>query len=446
MKKIFSWFLSNLLLILVVIAVIYSYMFWGNLTGSDTPAGKAVAYLSKEFDGVGQFVEGVKTKQAKLSGQQSTTETDTVMSDAVDMQVDKTAEPKVVDDKAIEDKAMAVSLKQIPEDDMLNAEINLDSVTATGSEVAVQLANEAVSAEQSDQAATKAVTEERASVERSQDAESQKDESQQASELVLVEPQPVSISYNHNNMQVQQNSEGEVETRPQLPMQSQLQSEMQSQTQPQMQSLNGKAENVTMQKTETALVDSQKNNSLDNAKTSQDVTEAVAEVVAVAESANDTSDKQNGSNDDISKAKISSDGFVPVEIAEQLESVKESDDIVNNLSVDKSDLAAESMISIQEIWATARKSFYQKNYALSEQSYQTVIAETENNFDAYGELGNVYFNQGKHAQASEAYLNAATILLQNGDVQRAQSLLQVLQHLDPAKAKQLQQLIDASLS
>ena len=432
MKKIFRWFLSNLLLILVIIAVIYSYMFWGNLTGSDTPAGKAVAYLSKEFDGVGKFVEGVKTKQAKLSGQQSTTETDTVMSDAIDMQVDKTAED-VAESKAVGDQAIAVSTQLVSENDMQNAEINLNSATVTSSDLAVMAAKEAASAEQSDQAVTK----EQTSVEHSQENELQQDESQQASELVPVEPQPVSISYNHNNMHVQQNSEGLVETHPQLLTQSETQSEMQSQTQPQ----NGKAEGVTMQKVETALVDSQKNISLDDAQVTEDVTE----VVAVAGSTNN-SDKQSDSNDNISKDKISSDDFVPVEIAEQLENVNESGAIVNDLSVDRSDMATAAKMSIQDIWVTARKSFYQKNYSLSEQSYQTIIAATENNFDAYGELGNVYINQGKHAQAAEAYLHAATILLQKGDVQRAKSLLQVLQQLDPAKAMQLQQLIDASLS
>ena len=98
-------------------------------------------------------------------------------------------------------------------------------------------------------------------------------------------------------------------------------------------------------------------------------------------------------------------------------------------------------MSIPETWVIARKSFYQKKYDLSEKSYRSVIAGTKDNFDAYGELGNVYFNQGKDAQAAEAYLQAATILLVKGDIQRAQSLLQVLQQLDAAKAKQLQRLI-----
>ncbi|MBE9568754.1 MAG: hypothetical protein IMF14_08660, partial [Proteobacteria bacterium] len=55
--------------------VIYGYMFWGNLTGKDTPAGEAIAYLSSEFESVGTFVSAVKNKQAKLSAERSESET-----------------------------------------------------------------------------------------------------------------------------------------------------------------------------------------------------------------------------------------------------------------------------------------------------------------------------------------------------------------------------------
>ena len=69
-KKILRWLLSNLLLILVIVSVIYCYMYWGNLTGKNTPAAKAVAFLSQKFNGVDEFIEGVKNKQARLAGSQ----------------------------------------------------------------------------------------------------------------------------------------------------------------------------------------------------------------------------------------------------------------------------------------------------------------------------------------------------------------------------------------
>jgi len=102
--------------------------------------------------------------------------------------------------------------------------------------------------------------------------------------------------------------------------------------------------------------------------------------------------------------------------------------------------------AIRDTWVTARKSFYQRRYDLSEQSYREVINNTTDNFDAYGELGNVYFNQGKNAEAAKAYFEAASILVRKGQVRRARSLIGLLKHLDDRKATELQKLIDATTS
>ena len=67
--KIIRWLLSHSFLILLIVVVIYGYMFWGNLFGKETPAGKAIAYLSSEFVEVEEFVNAVKAKQAQLSGE-----------------------------------------------------------------------------------------------------------------------------------------------------------------------------------------------------------------------------------------------------------------------------------------------------------------------------------------------------------------------------------------
>ncbi|MFV9615936.1 MAG: hypothetical protein ACNYZG_08270, partial [Gammaproteobacteria bacterium] len=69
--KIIRWLLSHTVLILLIVAVIYGYMFWGNLAGEDTPAGKALAYLSNEFEEIDEFVAAIKAKQEKSSQQKS---------------------------------------------------------------------------------------------------------------------------------------------------------------------------------------------------------------------------------------------------------------------------------------------------------------------------------------------------------------------------------------
>ena len=55
--KLIRWLLSNIILIALVLALTYAYVYWDNLTGEDTPAGKAIAYLSVEYDEVREFLD-----------------------------------------------------------------------------------------------------------------------------------------------------------------------------------------------------------------------------------------------------------------------------------------------------------------------------------------------------------------------------------------------------
>jgi len=295
--KIIRWLISHSLLILLIVVVIYGYMFWGNLAGEDTPAGKALAYLSSEFVEVEDFITAVKNKQAKLSAQN-------------------------------------------PSDQKPAAELTAESET-----VAV-------------------VTVEGAATQNQADTAVNKNTQPLSNEQRSIEQKPVSISYSHNQMQVKQNSAGIVE-----------------------------AENIEV----------------NQAQSSQQ-----KEVVA-------TKDK-----------------FVSAEVEKQLNSVNERGKVIS----DAQQQAENSGDEVKATWISARKSFYQRKYDLSEQSYQKVIDSTEDNFDAYGELGNVYFNQGKKEQAASAYFEAAAILVRKGDVNRARSLMGLLRHLDKSKADELKKLID----
>jgi len=299
--KIIRWLISHSLLILLIVVVIYGYMFWGNLAGEDTPAGKALAYLSSEFVEVEDFITAVKNKQAKLSGQNSSDQKPAA---------ELTAEPETV-------------------------------AVVTDTETATQ--------NQADAAVTKN-TQPRSNEQRS------------------IEQKPVSISYSHNQMQVKQNSAGIVE-----------------------------AEKIEV-----------------NQAQSSQQKEAVA-----------TKDK-----------------FVSAEVEEQLNSVNERGKVIS----DSQQQAENSGDEVKSTWIAARKSFYQRKYDLSEQNYQKVIDNTEDNFDAYGELGNVYFNQGKKEQAASAYFEAAAILVRKGHVDRARSLMGLLRHLDKSKADELKKLIDSPVT
>ena len=278
--KIIRWLLSHLFLILLVVVVIYGYMFWGNLAGEDTPAGKALAYLSSEFVEVEEFINAVKAKQAKLNADQQHPTGNKLENEGSD-----TSKPVVAD---------------------------------TG-----------------------------------------------------ISQQPVSISYSHNQMLVEQNSAGDIKAQAKV-------------------------------------------------------------VLPVAAVAPEPQPKRTA--EPVSTA---SDKFISPIVERQLSNVDSNGKVINQ-SVQGD--------TIRESWITARKSFYQRQYELSEQSYQDVINNTKDNFDAYGELGNVYFNQGKKEAAAMAYFEAASILVRKGQIRRAKSLMGLLRHLDKNKANDLQKLIDSAVS
>ncbi len=278
--KIIRWLLSHSFLLLLIVVVIYGYMFWGNLLGKETPAGKAIAYLSSEFVEVADFVNAVKAKQSQLNG----------------------------------------------------------------GEVSPQI----------------------------------------APKTLLVTESVIDVK---NNEKAQKTSDNQ----PVKTDESSLQESPQDNSDP--------ADTVR-------LTESQGTNTLNQSQS----------VAPVAEK----------------KDSAIKEMFVSPEIERQLEKVNDQGKVVDD---------SQSRDAVTASWILARKSFYQRNYQLSEQSYQNVIDRTEDNFDAYGELGNVYFNQGKKQQAATAYFEAAAILVRKGQIGRARSLVGLLNLLNKDKAIELQKLI-----
>lgn len=101
-------------------------------------------------------------------------------------------------------------------------------------------------------------------------------------------------------------------------------------------------------------------------------------------------------------------------------------------------------MSTRELWIRAREQYHRGNIDESIRNYREVIAASTDNYDAYGELGNVYLRSGNNKEAANAYFEAAAILVKMGQVRRASSLLRMLGQLDRAKAEELNQLISSS--
>lgn len=120
---------------------------------------------------------------------------------------------------------------------------------------------------------------------------------------------------------------------------------------------------------------------------------------------------------------------------------------VNNGSVDSgnNDTAALNEITIDSAGSTekmktlARQSFWNGNSFLSEKFYLGLMKYEDSDPDIYGELGNVYYAQGKWKQAGEAYYEAAIRLLDLKQNDQVVYLLRVIQGLDTESADKLKQ-------
>lgn len=365
--KIIRWLLSHFFIILLVVIVIYGYMFWGNLAGENTPAGKALAYLSSEFVEVEEFINAVKAKQARLTDEKSTTAS--------------------VQDSADKSQQMETNLAA-GASAQVNPNLESSEQVASGQVASGQASSEQKNPQQTSvmhsgsvQHPTKELPSVTAPVQQAVNAQ-QDNVAQQSRDITQS---PVIISYSHNQVRVKQSSTGEIETQ---------------------------------------------------AAITPPVMPRVLPNRVLPNRLLPNSQKESRPNKVPLPVDPAAEKFVSAEVEQRLENVNRHGQVI--------DKALQGNI-IRETWITARKSFYQRNYSLSEQSYMDVIASTKDNFDAYGELGNVYFNQGKKKQAAEAYFEAASILVSKGQHQRAKSLLGIIRSLDRNKANKLQALIQTTI-
>ncbi len=109
----------------------------------------------------------------------------------------------------------------------------------------------------------------------------------------------------------------------------------------------------------------------------------------------------------------------------------------------KSDTAASNVPSevtaewIRQTWQQARLAAWKGEFATAIGHYRVLVAQQPDNFDAYGEMGNVLLNSGDREGAAEAYYRAATLINNSSHRMMAWHLLNVLAWLAPDKADKL---------
>ena len=91
----------------------------------------------------------------------------------------------------------------------------------------------------------------------------------------------------------------------------------------------------------------------------------------------------------------------------------------------------------RKILIKARQMFWNGNAQGSEKLYLDLMAISGDDPDVYGELGNVYYAQGKWKQAGKSYYEAAIRLLELKKNDQVSYLLRVIQGLDSESANKL---------
>jgi hypothetical protein len=93
--------------------------------------------------------------------------------------------------------------------------------------------------------------------------------------------------------------------------------------------------------------------------------------------------------------------------------------------------------TVQKIWVDARTAFWNRDLTVAELKYHALSAKLPDNPDVMGELGNVFYVQGKHKQTVAAYYRAAELLIEKGRSSRVVIILDLIDKLEPEKANTL---------
>lgn len=91
--------------------------------------------------------------------------------------------------------------------------------------------------------------------------------------------------------------------------------------------------------------------------------------------------------------------------------------------------------------ATARDLFAKGNVSEAIAAYQALLKTSPDEADAWGELGNVYHSAGRLQDASRAYFEAATRLIDKGEAARARALMPAVKANAPALADELERRV-----
>ena len=97
-----------------------------------------------------------------------------------------------------------------------------------------------------------------------------------------------------------------------------------------------------------------------------------------------------------------------------------------------------------EVMAKARESYWLRDFEAAEQHYRKLTQIDPDNPDGYGEMGNMYFSQGKWDEAAAAFYEAGTRLVKSDHLVQAQQLVEVIRGLNGPQAEDLEAQVSAA--
>jgi tetratricopeptide (TPR) repeat protein len=94
----------------------------------------------------------------------------------------------------------------------------------------------------------------------------------------------------------------------------------------------------------------------------------------------------------------------------------------------------------------ARQAFWQRDVATAEKQYRDLLDSGDASADTWGELGNVYYAQGKWQQAATAYAEAALRLIDKKQLGQAMHLHRLVMSLDGEQARRIDEKLRAEFT
>jgi len=422
--KFFRWMLSNLILIIIVLSLVYVYVYWDDLAGDDTPAGKIIASLSKEYSEVRDFVAAIKAKNSDSTAPSSEAAAD----ESTDVALASTEQSTTADSEAPVSAVQTDNYYDAPAPAQ-RAGNYYNAPTPAPVQPSGNYYN----------APAQAPVQPSANYYNSPSTAPVKPTGNYYN---APTPAPVQPSGNYYNAPAQA---------PAQPSGNGYNAQGAAPVQPSGKYYNDPATTPAQTASESTaeLVDEPALNTDEQAAATQ-----LTPDTAATEERFVSPEIERALNRVSLDGKISGGSSEPDLPASSTPAMPQPqlDQTAASEPPSTTNQASDTVTGVSGIdaqtralWLDARRAFLKRDYETCERNYENLIAATKDNMDAYGELGNVYFNQGKREKAAAAYYEAAAIMINKGEVRRAASLSGLLHHLDPSKAQQLKSLLDSAM-